>query len=51
MADERIEALKELGGSVRDAFSFSEEENAAIKFTESLTARLNSIQVGQVFHR
>jgi hypothetical protein len=40
--DRQVEALNELGGCVRDAFS--EEERAAIKFTEGLMASLNSIQ-------
>ena len=42
MTDEQIQVLKETAGSSRGAFS--DEERAAIKFAESLTAWPASIQ-------
>lgn len=42
MTDEQIQALKEPGGSSRGVFR--DEERAAIKFAESLTAWPASIQ-------
>jgi alkylhydroperoxidase family enzyme len=42
VTDDQIQALKEPGGSSRGAFS--DEERAAIKFAESLTAWPASVQ-------
>ncbi len=46
MTDEQIQALKEPGGSSRDVFN--EEERAAIRFAEQLTAWPASIQQSDI---
>jgi alkylhydroperoxidase family enzyme len=46
VTDEQIQALKEPGGSGRSVFS--DEERAAIKFAETLTAWPNSIQASDL---